>query len=161
MAQILLEIKEAPPDAKTPFGFPRDDVAYYSTLARCFADVADALQHAHSNKIIHRDIKPSNLILDRESRLRILDFGLARLEGQESLTLSGDVIGTPLYMSPEQARRAKIPIDYRTDIYSLGATLYEMLILRPPFRGKDIEETLSQIIEGDPVEPRKLNRRFP
>ncbi|MBI4582677.1 MAG: PD40 domain-containing protein, partial [Planctomycetes bacterium] len=83
------------------------------------------------------------------------------IEGEESLTLSGDMVGTPLYMSPEQARRKKIPIDHRTDVYSLGATLYEMLILRPPFRGKDNEETLSQIIERDPVEPRKLNRRIP
>jgi len=111
--------------------------------------------------IIHRDIKPSNLILDRAGRLRILDFGLAHLEGQESLTISGDVVGTPLYMSPEQARRRKIPIDHRTDIYSLGATLYEVIAGRPPFRGKDNQDTLSQIIEREPVEPSKLNRRVP
>ncbi|MBI4585963.1 MAG: serine/threonine protein kinase [Planctomycetes bacterium] len=119
------------------------------------------IKHAHAQKIIHRDIKPSNLILDREGRLQILDFGLAHLEGQETLTTSRDVVGTPLYMSPEQARRKKIPIDHRTDIYSLGATLYEMLALRPPFQGKDHNDTISQIIERDPREPRKLNPRVP
>ena len=101
------------------------------------------------------------MILDGEGRLRILDFGLARLEGQESLTLSGDFLGTPLYMSPEQARARKVPLDHRTDIYSLGATLYEMLTLRPPFRGKNHQDTLSQIMERDPVEPRKFNPRVP
>jgi serine/threonine protein kinase/Flp pilus assembly protein TadD len=161
LAQVLLRIKEAKPEAKTPFGFPRDDVAYYSTLARCFADVADGLQYAHSKGVIHRDIKPSNLILDRDGRLRILDFGLARMEGQESLTLTGDFVGTPLYMSPEQARRKKIPIDHRTDVYSLGATLYELLTFQPPFRGKDHADTLSQIIERDPQDPRKMNSRVP
>ncbi len=160
LAQIVARLKEAKPEAETPFG-PKDEVDYFAKLARAFADVAEGLQHAHSHKIIHRDIKPSNLILDREGRLRILDFGLARLEGQESLTISGDLVGTPQYMSPEQARRKKIPIDHRTDIYSLGATLYEMLTLRPPFRGKDHQDTLSQIIEREPVEPRKVNPRVP
>ena len=96
--------------------------------------MADGLQHAHSRGVIHRDIKPSNLIIDREHHLRILDFGLARSEGQETLTMSGDLIGTVLYMSPEQALAKRIPLDHRTDMYSLGATLYEMLTWRPPFR---------------------------
>jgi tetratricopeptide (TPR) repeat protein len=161
LAQVAARLVDAPPGEVTPFGFSRDDVAYPSVVARAFSDVADGLQHAHSKGIIHRDIKPSNLILDRAGRLRILDFGLAHLEGQESLTISGDVVGTPLYMSPEQARRRKIPIDHRTDIYSLGATLYEMIAGRPPFRGKDNQDTLSQIIERDPAEPSKLNRRVP
>jgi tetratricopeptide (TPR) repeat protein len=161
LAQVITWLKVTPAEVKTPFGFPRDDVAYYSALARAIADVADGLQHAHAKGVTHRDVKPSNLILDREGRLRILDFGLARLEGQEGLTLTGDFLGTPLYMSPEQARRKKIPVDHRTDVYSLGATLYEMLALRPPFEGKDHQDTLSQIIELDPVEPRSLNPRVP
>ncbi len=153
---------EAPaPGRKRPLESADFDLEYHARLAKAFAGVAEGLQHAHSKGIIHRDIKPSNLILDGEGRLRILDFGLARLEGQESLTLSGDLVGTPLYMSPEQARRKKIPVDYRTDVYSLGATLYEMLTLRPPFRGKDCADTLSQIIERDPVEPRKVNPQIP
>ncbi len=161
VAQILARMKAANADERTAFGFPRDDVAYYSTLARCFADVADGLHHAHSRKVIHRDIKPSNVILDGEGRLRILDFGLARLEGQESITLSGDFVGTPAYMSPEQARARRIQVDHRTDVYSLGATLYETLTLAAPFRGKDHADTLSQIIERDPVAPRGINARVP
>ena len=171
LAQILAREKDAAPEEKTALGFPRDDVAYYSTLARCFADVADGLQHAHSKGVVHRDIKPSNLIFDGERdrggsdhilpKLRILDFGLARLEGQESLTLSGDLMGTVLYMSPEQAMAKRIPLDHRTDVYSLGVTIYEAITGRPPFRGRDHAETLSQIIEREPVGVRKLNPRVP
>jgi tetratricopeptide (TPR) repeat protein len=160
MAHVLATLKDAEPDSDTPFG-KKDHVGYFAALASAFADVADGLQHAHAKKVIHRDIKPSNLILDGEGRLRILDFGLARLEGQESLTLSGDFLGTPQYMSPEQARRKKIEVDHRTDVYSLGATMYEALCERPPFHGKDHNDTLSQIIERDPAEPRKVNPRVP
>jgi len=160
LAQILARTKDAEPETDTPFG-PKDEVAYFGTMAKAFADVADGLQHAHSKGVTHRDIKPSNLILDSDGRLRILDFGLARLEGQESLTLSGDFVGTPLYMSPEQARRKKIPVDHRTDVYSLGATMYEAICDRPPFRGKDHADTLSQIIECDPVDPKKVHSRVP
>ena len=160
LAQILAKTKGAEPETETPFG-PKDQGDYFIRLARAFADVADGLQHAHSKGVVHRDIKPSNLILDGGDRLRILDFGLARLEGQESLTASGDFVGTPLYMSPEQARRKKIPIDHRTDVYSLGATMYEAICGRPPFRGKDHADTLSQIIERDPVQPKKSNPRIP
>ena len=176
LAQVLALIKEAEPETETPFG-PKDQVDYFARIGHAFADVADGLQHAHSRGVIHRDIKPSNLILDAEGdrggslkpersggshpRLRILDFGLARLEGQESLTLSGDCVGTPAYMSPEQARRRKIPVDHRTDIYSLGATLYEFLTHQQPFHGKDHQDTLSQITERDPRPPRHLNPRVP
>jgi serine/threonine protein kinase len=176
LARIVAKVKEAEPGAETPFG-PKDQGDYFARLARSFADVADGLQHAHSRGVIHRDIKPSNLILDAEAdrgdggppggrarakdRLRILDFGLARLQGQESLTISGDFVGTPLYMSPEQARRKKVSVDHRTDVYSLGATMYEVLTGRPPFQGKDHQETLSQIVEKDPVDPSRLNPRLP
>jgi len=135
--------------------------AYSYRVAEAFAEVAGGLQHAHERGIVHRDIKPSNLILDQEGRLRILDFGLAHLEGQQSLTRSGDLIGTVLYMSPEQAMARRIPIDHRTDIYSLGATLYEMLAWSPPFHGKTYQETLSSIVLRDPQLPRKLNPRIP
>ena len=160
LSQILPKLRDAEPGTETAFG-PKDQGDYFMSVARTFADAADGLQHAHSKDIIHRDIKPSNLILDREGRLRILDFGLARIVGEESLTITGNVMGTPLYMSPEQARRRKIEIDHRTDIYSLGATMYEMLTCQPPFKGEDHRETLSQIIERDPLEPRKLNSRAP
>ncbi|MBN1420210.1 MAG: protein kinase, partial [Planctomycetes bacterium] len=161
LAKIAAAMRAAPSDAPTPFGQSREHLGFYSALAAAFADVADGLQHAHAEGVVHRDIKPSNLILDHQGRLRILDFGLARLEGQESLTFSGDLVGTVRYMSPEQAQARKIPIDHRTDVYSLGATMYEMLALRPPFEGKDHRETLGQIIERDPVEPRRVNPRVP
>ncbi len=172
LAEVLSRLRDAPSGAAAPFGATMEELAFYSLVAKAFADATDGLQHAHSKRIVHRDIKPSNLILDGGSdqggsfhilqrRLRILDFGLARLEGQESITQSGELLGTPLYMSPEQARRRKIAVDHRTDVYSLGATLYEMLTLRPPFQGKDHEDTLSQIIEREPVEPSKLNPRVP
>ena len=93
--------------------------------------------------------------------LCILDFGLARLEGQESLTLSGDLIGTVLYMSPEQAMAKRVPLDHRTDVYSLGATMYETFTGQPPFRGKDQHDTLSQIIVRDPRPPRQSNPKVP
>ncbi len=160
LAQAIAKLKEAEPESPTPFGY-KDGAGYFEGLARAFADVADGLQHAHAKGVIHRDIKPSNLILDRERRLRILDFGLAHLEGQESLTGSGDVIGTVQYMSPEQAQVRKIPIDHRTDVYSLGATLYEVLTLRPPFKGKDHHDTLTQIITREPEPLRKRNPRVP
>ncbi len=168
LAQILRRAVEAPGGGATPFGRVRDEQAYFFNLARAFAEVADGLQHAHSNGVVHRDIKPSNLMLQRapgggpeNARLRIVDFGLARMEGQESVTASGDFLGTPYYMSPEQARRQKVTVDHRTDIYSLGATLYEAIALEPPFRGKDPQDTLSQIIEREPVDPRKLNLSVP
>ena len=158
LSQILARVQYGVSEEETPFG-PNNSATYFDQLAGAFADVADGLQHAHQEGVVHRDIKPSNLILDRNGRLRILDFGLARLEGQESLTLSGDFIGTPRYMSPEQARRKKVTVDHRTDVYSLGATMYEAICGRPPFRGKDHVDTLSQIIERDPAEPRKVNPR--
>ena len=192
LAQVLGRLRDASDDAETAFGVRKGDQEFFLRIARCFADVADGLQHAHSKGVIHRDIKPSNLILDPEGdpeadrggrpkpqrsgrpgrpkpqrsggrppRLRILDFGLARLEGQDSLTISGDVVGTPAYMSPEQAKRQKIPVDHRTDIYSLGATLYELLTHQQPFRGKDHADTLSHIVEHEPRPPRRLNARVP
>ena len=85
----------------------------------------------HSNGVIHRDIKPANLLLDLDHHVWITDFGLARLETEASATLSGDLVGTLRYMSPEQASGHHTLLDHRTDIYSLGATLYELLTLHP------------------------------
>ena len=137
------------------------DLTYCIRMARTFAAVAEGLQHAHSKGVIHRDVKPSNLILDPGGTLRILDFGLARLEGQDSLTGSGEVIGTLRYMSPEQVRARRIAVDHRTDVYSLGATLYEVLTLQPPFQGRDAGETLSRIIHREPRSLVHLNPRVP
>lgn len=160
LAQVLAQINSSDGYAETPFG-RKGELAFFSNLGSACADVADGLQHAHAKGVVHRDIKPSNLILDQEGRLRILDFGLAHLEGQDSLTISGDVVGTPLYMSPEQARRRKTPVDHRTDVYSLGATMYEAFCGRPPFKGRNNQETLSQIIEQEPIPPSRLHQRMP
>ncbi len=154
---------ESPDDSWSPIPSSTEemDLSYCIRMARMFTSVAEALQHAHSKGIIHRDLKPSNLILDLEGNLRVLDFGLARLEGQDTLTGSGEVIGTPRYMSPEQVRARRITIDHRTDIYSLGASLYEVLTLQPPFLGRTAQETVSQILSRDPRPPHQLNPRIP
>jgi tetratricopeptide (TPR) repeat protein/tRNA A-37 threonylcarbamoyl transferase component Bud32 len=157
----LLRAVESSERKASPDPESRSDLAGCLRLARAFAGVAQGLHHAHQRGVIHRDLKPSNLILDLEGRLRILDFGLARLEGQESLSKSHDVIGTLLYMSPEQAKAERTAIDHRTDVYSLGATLYEALTLHPPFRGMTPQDTLSAILQREPEPVRKLNPRVP
>src|SRR5262249_32842221 len=108
------------------------DASYYDTVARLVAEVADALDYAHRNGVIHRDIKPSNLLLSPAGRLSLNDFGLARVLDGPGMTTTGEFVGTPTYMSPEQVASGRIPLDRRTDIYPLGATLYEMLTLEPP-----------------------------
>src|SRR5205823_1748250 len=119
------------------------DGAYFDTVARMVAEVADALDYAHRQGIIHRDVKPSNLLLAPAGRLSLNDFGLARLLEQPGMTLSGEFVGTPAYMSPEQIAVGRIPLDHRTDIYSLGATLYELLTLEHPYQGQSREQVLA------------------
>ncbi len=147
--------------APTPLDADERRLADFLKLADLFAGAAEGLHHAHASGVVHRDLKPSNLILDSDGRLRILDFGLARLEGQDSLTASGDLVGTPCYMSPEQASRRRIPVDHRSDLYSFGATMYEALALQPPFRGEDFNDTLQKILSAEPVSLRSLQPRVP
>jgi serine/threonine protein kinase len=135
--------------------------AYFDTVARLVAEVADALDYAHKNGVIHRDIKPSNLLLSPTGRLSVNDFGLARMLEQPGMTLTGEFVGTPAYMSPEQIASGRIPLDHRTDIYSLGATLYELLTLQPPFTGKQRDQVLAQIVQKEPRPPHKLNKKVP
>lgn len=135
--------------------------AYYDNLAKMMADVADALAHAHDHGIVHRDIKPANLLLSSDGRLSVNDFGLARMLEQPGMTMTGELMGSPMYMSPEQITAGRLPLDYRTDIYSLGATLYELLTLQPPFPGKQRDQVLSQVIHKDPPKPRSINPQIP
>src|SRR5262249_13542873 len=135
--------------------------AYIRTVARFGVQVAEALDHAHTRGILHRDIKPGNLLLDDQGQLWVTDFGLAQIQGDPGLTLSGDLLGTLRYTSPEQALARRVVIDGRTDIYSLGVTLYELLTLRPAFDGKDRQEILRKIAQEEPAPPRKLNAAVP
>ncbi len=134
---------------------------YFRQAAQWIADVADALHYAHGHGIIHRDIKPANLILSNDGRLMILDFGLAKTDSQRTQTIVGSLMGTLRYMSPEQAMAKRIPVDHRTDVYSLGATLYELLTLQPVFPGKDEKEILSHVIQREPTLPRKVMPSVP
>jgi serine/threonine protein kinase/Flp pilus assembly protein TadD len=135
--------------------------AYFRTAARLGQQAAEALHHAHELGVVHRDVKPGNLLLDDRGNVWVTDFGLAHLPTEASLTLSGDLVGTVRYMSPEQALAQRVGIDHRTDIYSLGATLYEMLTLRPVFAGSDRQQLLRQIAFNDPVPPRRVNKAVP
>lgn len=140
--------------------------AHYRRIAEMIAQSADALEHAHSMGIVHRDVKPGNLLLDAAGKIYISDFGLARLaspggDAGGELTMSGDLIGTLRYMSPEQALARHGLVDHRTDIYSLGATLYELLTLRPAVAGDDKAEILKQIAWEEPTALRKHDKSIP
>jgi tetratricopeptide (TPR) repeat protein len=134
---------------------------YVRAAARLALQAAEALDHAHTRGILHRDIKPANLLLDAEGRLWVTDFGLAQVRGDDRLTLSGDVLGTLRYMSPEQALGRRVVVDGRTDVYSLGVTLYELLTLRPAVDGRDRAEILRRIADGEPSPLRKVNPAVP
>lgn len=125
--------------------------------ARICADIADALQHAHERGVIHRDLKPSNIMIDAEGKVYLMDFGLAKREGGDAtLTLPGDLVGTPAYMSPEQAKGDGHVADKRSDIYSLGVILYRLLTGELPFRGHE-RMLMMQVLLDEPVKPRALN----
>jgi tetratricopeptide (TPR) repeat protein len=134
---------------------------YFRTVAELGIQAARALDYAHQQGVVHRDVKPSNLIIDDNGNLWITDFGLARMESEQSLTMSGDVLGTLRYMSPEQALARRPLVDHRTDVYSLGATLYELLTLKAAFPETDRRELLRQIADEDPRKPRSLNKSIP
>lgn len=151
LADRLAELREL---GDPPRGHFRD-------VAALLADVADALAHAHACGVIHRDVKPSNLLVTPEGSLKIGDFGLARIVDELALSRSGELAGTPFYMSPEQAVGRGSSLDGRTDVYSLGVTLYECLTLRRPFEGESTEEVLTSILLTDPPDPGRLDPRVP
>lgn len=126
---------------------------------RLVAQVARAVDHLHRTGIVHRDLKPSNILLDADGQPHVGDFGLAKtLFSENQLTCTGVIAGTPSYMSPEQAAGRNEEVGPHSDVYSLGAILYELLTGRPPFREENPLDTIVQVLEGEPTLPRHLNR---
>ncbi|MCH8253295.1 MAG: protein kinase [Planctomycetes bacterium] len=148
-------------DSRKTSTAPHQAAEYCQSVAQHIATIADAIAYAHEHGVIHRDIKPQNLILGRDGRVRVADFGLARLEEQPGVTVTGEFLGSPLYMSAEQITGGSANVDHRTDIYSLGATMYEWLTLAPPFPGKTREQVISKIVNAEPVPPRVHNPAIP
>ena len=141
----------APPGRRMP------DKAYVRVCLRAVAEVARALGAAHHDGVIHRDVKPGNILIDREGRARLLDFGLAAVQTEPHVTVSGEFFGTPHYVAPEQARGRHDLIGPATDVYSLGATLYECMTLSPPFDAPSVSEVLARVIHDEPAPVRKVN----
>ena len=132
----------------------------HEAAALC-ARIAEALHHAHEAGIVHRDVKPGNLMLDEQGEPFLMDFGLAKdITGEITISTSGEVLGTPAYMSPEQAAGESQAVDRRTDVYSLGVVLYELLTGELPFRGNN-QMVLYQLLHEEPRPPRALNHRVP
>jgi serine/threonine protein kinase/tetratricopeptide (TPR) repeat protein len=168
-AALLREQDSAPPGsaaATAPLGLlstagAGDSRTPYGTAAQLGLQAAEALEHAHRQGVVHRDIKPANLLVDGAGNVWITDFGLAQIHNDARLTLTGDLVGTLRYMSPEQALGRHYLVDQRSDVYALGATVYELLTLVPAFPGQDRQDVLRRIGEEEPRPLRRLNAAIP
>ncbi len=140
---------------------PTHSRAFFRTVADLGIQAAEAIEHAHGLGVVHRDIKPANILIDERGTPWITDFGLARLKNDSGLTMTGDLMGTLRYMSPEQAMGRGVDIDHRTDIYSLAVTLYELMTQRPAITGRDRQEVLHQLAHKEPTPPRRLEPSIP
>ena len=150
LAFIAMELVEGGPLARPLEGGERLGI---ERTCEIVARVAEALDFAHARGVVHRDVKPANILMDREGRAVLVDFGIAKVV-EESHTLTGQILGTPAYMSPEQFQAE--PIDGRSDQFSLGAVLYECLVGARPFRGDSVAAFAHQICEADPPHPAEL-----
>ena len=165
LATAIRDLKEGGTgeEPKTPIsshGSNREP-AYIRMATTLGVQAAQALDHAHQLGIVHRDVKPGNLLVDHTGTLWVTDFGVASSVANVGLTMTGELLGTIRYMSPEQALAKRAPIDHRTDIYSLGATLYELFTLEPAFPGDDPHVVIHDIATKEPVLPRRLNPVIP
>ncbi|QEG40912.1 serine/threonine protein kinase [Roseimaritima ulvae] len=135
---------------------------YFRSVVKMIHQAALAIDHAHQYGVVHRDIKPANLLLDSAGKIWVADFGLAQVQtDQSNLTRTGDPMGTLRYMSPEQASGRRDAIDHRTDVYSLGVTLYELLTLRPAIANGDYREMLNAVATVDPPAPKTIDPALP
>lgn len=140
----------------------RDDPVPASRAAEYLREMAEVVDFAHSQGVLHRDLKPSNILIDARGRVRITDFGLAKKVANNSdLTITGQVLGTPSYMSPEQSLAQHHKVGPASDIYALGAIFYELITGRPPFRSETPTETMRQVQQDEPVRPHLLNPKLP
>jgi WD40 repeat protein/serine/threonine protein kinase len=156
--RATLDTQQCSPEPTVP---ARRDAAAFRQIAEWGIQAAEALEHAHSFGVVHRDIKPANLMIDGQGKLWVTDFGLARTGAEVGMTMTGDVLGTLRYMSPEQAAAQHSILDHRTDVYSLGATLYELFTLQPVFTGTDRQEVLRKVLDKDPLPMRDINPSLP
>ncbi len=147
-------------DTSTAGGFCKGD-EYFRTIAEMAVQAAEGLDYAHQQGIVHRDIKPSNLMLDDDGKIWITDFGLAQIESDMTLTGTGDMVGTLRYMSPEQISGRPTDVDHRSDVYGLGATLYELATLQPPHGAHTRAELMHERKHRDPKTPRAIDPTIP
>jgi eukaryotic-like serine/threonine-protein kinase len=154
------DLRSSTLDPRSSIFHPRSS-AFFRAVAELGVQAAEALDYAHQCGVVHRDVKPANLLLDARGHLWVTDFGLARFPGEGGVTRSGDVLGTLRYMSPEQAQARNGLVDHRSDLYALGATLYELLTLEPVFDGDDPQEILVQTALREPRALRHLDRTIP
>lgn len=154
-----------PPNHSEEFDSPQDTIPrsadspnYIRWVARIGATICDALHYAHAQGVLHRDIKPANLLIDKKNEVWIADFGLAKLTEQQTVTMTGDVVGTPQYMPPESFDGI---YDVKSEVYSVGLVLYELLALRPAIDGKNTGDTIRKATAGVSISPRKYNSRIP
>jgi tRNA A-37 threonylcarbamoyl transferase component Bud32 len=173
LAALVSELRqpaEAPPGVPSASTIPAARLstelrppgpARFDWVAGLGRQAALALEHAHQLGVVHRDVKPGNLLLDSRGQVWVADFGLAQIAGDGGLTATGELLGTLRYASPEQSLGRRGVVDHRSDVYSLGATLYKLLTLRPPFDGRDRHELLRQIADDEPPAPRSIDPVVP
>lgn len=154
--RLAAELVGAPDPPVAPW-----DRSYVELACRWVLALADALDHAHAAGVVHRDVNPSNVMLRPDGRAQLFDFGLARLADTPSMTRAGEFTGTPYYVSPEQVAGGGESADARSDVYSAGVTLYELLTLRRPFEGDSTAEVLNRIQTGEPTPPRRVDPGIP